>query len=139
MILSITPNLMVADVRKSTSFYEQNLGFEIMAWVENEQNEEIWDFVMILRDGVTLMLQSVETLEAEVPTLKRSGLGQGGTLYFKVDNVEAYYKKLTGKVTFLNELHETFYNTREFNIADIDGNVITLAQDNDELLIEEIE
>lgn len=129
MILSITPNLMVADVKKSVKFYEDCLDLKLIAWVENEQDETIYDFAIVGSDYVQLMLQSAETLQNEVPELKRENMGQGGTLFIKVMDVNGLHKKLSGKAKYLNELHETFYGTLEFNIQDPDGNILTLAQD----------
>ena len=51
---SVTPNLIVRDVAKSTAFYRDILGFEIK---ETVPANEPFVFVMLMRDGVPVFLE----------------------------------------------------------------------------------
>jgi uncharacterized glyoxalase superfamily protein PhnB len=120
---------MVRDVRSSIEYYQDVLGFELNAWVENEANPDIYDFAMISFDGLVLMLQDAASLQADHPDMKGICIGQSLTLFFKVLDVTELYKTLKRKTTIYKEPYDTFYGTREFCVRDPNGYILTFAQD----------
>ena len=134
MILSLTPNLMVRDVRTSVEFYVENLGFELNAWVENEENNEVYDFALIsYGTSAVLMLQDAASMQAEFPDMKGICIGQSLSVFIKVVDVTEQYTSLKRKkVAILKEPHNTFYGTREFCVRDPSGYILTFAQDVEE-------
>lgn len=48
--------------------------------------------------------------------------GRGGRFNFTVDDPDALWDQLNGKVTVIEPLFDTAYGTRKFTITDLDGN-----------------
>lgn len=53
--------------------------------------------------------------------------GRGGRFNFTVDDPDALWEQLHGKVTVIEPLFDTAYGTRKFTIADPDGNELGFA------------
>ncbi len=71
---SITPNLIVRDIAKSTAFYRDVLGFEIKQTVPDA---EPFVFVWLERDGVPVFLNDIKAAEHDYPAAAE--LPRGGT------------------------------------------------------------
>ncbi len=122
----LTPNIMVEDVKRTTTFYKDVLGFELAASVPPDG--ETLDWAMLKRDGVEMMFQSRPSLSGELPLFAEKTIGGALTFYIEVADIQALYTDLKGKVTLLQELHQTFYDTQEFVIQDHNGFVLTFAE-----------
>ena len=127
MFKSGTTNLMVESVDKTVEFYEKMLGFQTVASVPKE-NGAI-QFAIVIRDNLTLMFQDRENLILEYPVLKTDKVRPSVTIYIKVDNLKELYIELKSKAKILCDIHETFYGANEFAIEDINGYVLTFAED----------
>ena len=124
-LLKQVPNLMVDDVNKTVQFYEDVLDYILgMNFPEDGQ----WDWALMKRDGVELMLQSKKTMVKELPPLKEKTVGATISLYVTVDDVKAYYKTIKDKVTIVQDLHPTEYGTEEFSFQDCNGYILVYAQ-----------
>jgi lactoylglutathione lyase len=131
----ITANLIVAGVDEALDFYEQVLGFGLVMAVPEGSEQMVTardadtplGFAIIKRDDMELMLQSRKSLVKEPPSLAAAPAGTSFTLYIQVDDLEAFYEGVKGKVTIVNDLHTTFYGAKEFCIRDGDGHVLTFA------------
>ena len=124
---ALTINLMVKNVERSVSFYEKTLGFQTTMTVPGEQG---LIFAMIVKDDVSIMLQTLESFVIDNSAYKNSNAGGTILLYIDVtdiDEVHAMVKK--EKVNLYKEMHETFYGTKEFTIQDPDGYLISFAED----------
>lgn len=126
MYQSLTPNLMVENVEKSIGFYEENLGFSLVTSVPSLEGG--LQFAILVKDAITIMFQSKESLLKEYEILSTSVITPSLTLFIKVSNVEELYHELCEKVTILKPLHETFYQTKEFAILDLNNNVLTISE-----------
>ena len=122
----LTINILVVDVEETVSFYQQYFHAQVIAMVPERAPIE---FAIIQIDEVTIMFQSVKSATAETKVFEGVALGGSFTLYLDVDDVAAWHEKLTGVLPIVTELHKTFYNTSEFTVQDINGYVITFAQD----------
>lgn len=127
MFTKATVNLMSEDVRATAQWYNDVLDF---APVGGELPEAGAEFVMMQRDEVTIFCESRTALEREAPALK--GLPIGGTISVYIDldsatSVEARYAELKEKVEIVYDLHDTFYNAREFWFKDCNGYVLTYS------------
>lgn len=122
---SVTPNLIVRDVQKSTAFYRDVLGFEIKQTVPDA---EPFVFVWLERDGVPVFLNDVNAAAHDYPAA--AALPPGGTaaLFFIVTAVDDYHAKVAPKATVIMPLKTQFYGMREFAITDPDGHMITFAE-----------
>jgi uncharacterized glyoxalase superfamily protein PhnB len=121
-----TPNLMVNNVAEAIMYYNNVLGFEL---VQTVPETPPYNWAMVSTDGIALMFQSVESMKEEFKPLEQQAATGGGlSFYLRVSGVEALYEKLQGKVTIVNELKESFYGMTEFSIQDLNGFILTFAE-----------
>ena len=120
---SLSPNLFVKDIDKSTIFYKK-LGFEVTMSVP-EQAPFVW--VMMKCGSVTIMLQTLESLANDLPEIKRT---EGGSLLFYINlkGIHKFFESIKDKVEVLKGVEKTFYGATEFSIKDVDGYVLTFAE-----------
>jgi catechol 2,3-dioxygenase-like lactoylglutathione lyase family enzyme len=122
---SITPNLLVRDVAKSTAFYRDVLGFEM---AETVPDQEPFVFVWMKRNGVSVFLNDINAAAHDYPAA--ASLPPGGTaaLFFVISGVDAYHDAVAPKASVVMPLKTQFYGMREFAITDPDGHIITFAE-----------
>ena len=122
---SVTPNLLVRDVARSTAFYRDVLGFHIKQTVP-----EVGPFVFVWldRDGVPVFLNDPRAVAEDLPAA--AALPQGGTatMFFVITGVDAYHAVVAPKANVIMPLKTQFYGMREFAITDPDGHIITFAE-----------
>jgi lactoylglutathione lyase len=125
---SITPNLMVTDVNATVDFYTQVLDFQAIMTVPETGK---YDWAMVMRDGTSLMFQSVESLTKGVPSLANRTLGGSQTFYVKLESgLEALFAKISASSAQVHgPIIETFYGAREFLMTDMNGYVFSFAED----------
>ena len=121
----MTPNLMVEDVNNTIAFYKDILSFELLATVP-ETGQFNW--AMLRRDNVEIMFQARASITEEFPVLKDRVIGGSLTFYIEVEDIQALYTRLQDHVTIVQEMHTTFYGTREFAILDCNGFVLSFAE-----------
>lgn len=109
----------------SIAFY-QVLGFTLVASVPQEGDNYVW--AMLVNGNVTMMLQTFESLGNALPDVSRT---DGGSLllYIKLKNIRDFFQSVENKVTILHGLEKTFYGATEFSVKDINGYVLTFAED----------
>lgn len=122
----LTINLLVVDIDETIAFYEQYFHAKMLAKVPEQG---LVDFAMVQIDTVTLMFQTVRSATAETKVYEGVTLGGSFMIYLDVDDAKQWYDKLNGVLPIVHELHNTFYNTCEFTVQDINGYIITFAQD----------
>lgn len=123
---SLTPNLVVEDVNETADYYTKNLGFTLIASVP-EAGKLNW--AMMIRDGVTLMFQSRESMQEDLPELQISKSGSMGTFFLEVEGIKDIYTQCKGKVKIKSDMRTTFYGKNEFTIEDLNGFFLTFAED----------
>jgi len=121
---SISPNIFVRDINKTIKFYKQ-LGFKVAMSVP-EQGDLVW--AMMTCGEVNFMFQTFESLGDEILEISRQ---DGGSLlfYIKINNIRSFFDGLKNKVNVIKELEKTFYGATEFSIQDINGYILTFAED----------
>ncbi len=125
-LVSITPNLMVENVDDTIAYYEDVLGFTLLRTVPDKGE---LDWAMMKRNDVLIMFQTKRSLATEIPILQSRKPGSGTTLYIKVKGVQKCYESLEEKAEIVAPLEHTFYGTREFSLMDLNGYVITFAEE----------
>jgi len=115
---SLSPNLIADSVNASVDFYTKHLGFTLVTSVPETGK---FDWAMIQRDGVTLMFQSLKSIQEDMPSLRLDKKGSLGTFFIKMKGIEDLYKALKGKVDIALEWRVTFYGMKEFGVKDPDG------------------
>ena len=122
---SLSPNLVADNVNASVDFYTKHLGFKLVASVP-ETGEFGW--AMVQRDTVTIMFQSLKSIEEDIPGLNLKK-GACGTFFIKMKGLDELYKSVKGKIPMKMDLRTTFYGMKEFMIEDPDGYFMMFAED----------
>jgi uncharacterized glyoxalase superfamily protein PhnB len=122
---SVTPNLIVQDVARSTAFYRDVLGFTVLQTVPDAPP---FVFVMLDRDGVQVFLHAVAAAAEEYPDAATRPSGGTATLFFVVTEVDALHAQVSPHATVVMPLKTQFYGMREFAVLDPDGHLITFAE-----------
>ena len=125
MYKKMVTNLMVENVDKVIDFYEDILGFSVVATVPGKDGG--FQFAILVKDGLELMVQERGNLIEEYPVLDTPKVYPSASLYIAVDDLDKLYSKLKAKYTISKELHTSFYGAREFAITDVDGYVLTFT------------
>jgi uncharacterized glyoxalase superfamily protein PhnB len=123
---SLSPNVIVDDVNKAVDYYVKNLGFNLIASVPESGN---LNWAMVMRDGITIMFQSLKSIQEDLPELKINQKGSIGTFFIEMEGIDQLYKEVKDKVEILGEMRTTFYGKKEFTIKDLNGYFITFAED----------
>lgn len=121
---SLSPNIFVKDMNATIAFYK-TLGFELAMTVP-EQGEFVW--AMMTCGSVSFMFQTFASLGDTLPDVSRR---DGGSLllYIKLNNIRGFFDRIKNNVTVLQGLETTFYGATEFSIKDINGFILTFAED----------
>jgi len=121
---SIAPNIFVRDMNKTIEYY-QHLGFEVAMKVP-EEGDIVW--AMLSCGSVNFMFQSFESLGEELPEISRQ---DGGSLllYIQTKEIVQFHDRIKDKVNIFKGLEKTFYGATEFSIQDINGYILTFAEE----------
>ncbi len=120
---SISPNIFVLNIAETIKFYEQ-LDFKLTMKVPDE-GDLVW--AMMTNGHVSFMFQTFESLGNDLPEISRQ---DGGSLllYIQIKEIRQYHDRIKDKVNILKGLEKTFYGATEFSIQDINGYVLTFAE-----------
>ena len=132
----LTPNLMVADVRKTADFYCNRLGFstrivvdvEKQTYFHIEETQKDLLYAQLVRDDVEIMVQQRQSLMEDVPVFSGCEIGASISLYIVVEDVEGFYQDIRDKIDCIKPLETTWYGMKEFYIRDVDGYVLGFAE-----------
>jgi lactoylglutathione lyase len=123
--VSVTPNLLVQDVDRSTAFYRDVLGFSIKQTVPDEPP---FAFVWLERDGVPVFLNDPKAVEKDVAAATQRPAGGTATLFFVITGVDELHVRVAARATIVMPLKTQFYGMREFAVEDPDGHLLTFAE-----------
>ena len=128
---SMIVNLAVNDIASTIIYYRENFDFELQMLVD--ESKTIFDteikkelnyiWAMIKKEGVSIMLQSIESLKEDVGVFF-DNIGASLTLYIEVENVDELYLRIKDNVIIYKEIQDTWYGQREFYIKDINGYIL---------------
>lgn len=120
---SISPNIFIKNIDETIKFYEQ-LEFKLSMKVPDE-GSLVW--AMMTKGNVSFMFQTFESLGNNLPEISRQ---DGGSLllYIQIKEIRQYHDRIKDKVNILKGLEKTFYGATEFSIQDINGYVLTFAE-----------
>ena len=122
MLKKLTPVLLVERIEDQLPFWVERLEFEKTVEVPHDG---ALGFVILVKDGVELMLQSWASVAADVGALKdeRSNV----PMFFEVTDINEIENRL-GDLPRLYERRTTFYGATEVGVRDPAGNPVTFAQ-----------
>lgn len=118
----LSPVLMVEAIEPCLPFWVDRLGFELTAQVPEGDR---LGFVILVRGGVELMLQSTESVAKDIPALA-SELG-AAALFVEVDDLNAVERALGGVEPVIPR-RTTFYGMDELVVRAPGGHVVIFAQ-----------
>jgi uncharacterized glyoxalase superfamily protein PhnB len=121
---SLSPNIFVKDINKTIEFYKQ-LGFALIMTVPQEGN---FNWAMMTCEKVTFMFQTFDSLGDELPSIPRQN---GGALlfYIQMKGLRKFYEQVKDKAEVVKGIEKTFYGATEFSIVDVNGYMLTFAED----------
>lgn len=114
ILKGMSPQLIVADIKRSIKFYTLKLGFSL------EFNYEDF-YAGVSKDGYTIHLKSGKPSVEERENRRDN---EHLDLVFSVDNIEALYKEISGSAIEIIQTLRAMPYGREFYIADPDGYII---------------
>lgn len=132
----LTPNVTVNDVLDSARFWCEVLGFDFVVGVPEGTQDSVFElverplgFAIVQSDGIEIMFQSLESVQADLPNFRLPSEGDGATMLFiELDDVEAMRERVGDRGDLVSDLRETFYGMREFVLRDPGGLVVVFAQ-----------
>ncbi|HXE75647.1 MAG TPA: VOC family protein [Candidatus Xenobia bacterium] len=118
----LTPALFVEKIELCLPFWVDRLGFQKTAEVPEG---DALGFVILVRDGVEVMLQSRASIARDVPAL--AGEPSRSFLFVEVAQLSPIVEALKGAEIVI-PVRKTFYGATEIGVRDPAGNVITFAE-----------
>jgi len=121
---SVSPNIFVRDINETIEYYKL-LGFELVMTVPEEGD---FVFALMTCGKVTFMFQSFDSLGSELPAISRQ---DGGSLllYIQTKEIRLLHDRIKDKVNVIKGLEKTFYGATEFSIEDLNGYILTFAEE----------
>jgi len=117
----LTPNLIVPRIETCLPFWIDRLGFESV--VEVPEGNEL-GFVILRRGNVEVMMQSVASVEKDVPPIAAGT--HRAVLYLEVDDLAPIRTALRDWPEVIPE-RTTPYGAREIIVADPAGHIVFFA------------
>jgi hypothetical protein len=122
VLRKMTPILQVDQIEPSLPFW-RSLGFVVTAEVPHEDR---LGFVILQRDGMELMMQTLDSMRADDASLAPERASPT-YLFVEVEDLEAVREALVDATPLLGP-RDTFYGMREIFVREPAGNVVGLAQ-----------
>jgi len=115
--MKITSVLLVDEIEKSLAFWAGRMGFE--KTVEVPEGDHL-GFVILVRDGAELMLQTTASARKDTPVFAPEGPASRTSLFIEVEDFADVLKRLEGYPVALAE-RTTFYGMREIGVIEPGG------------------
>lgn len=112
MIKKLTPVLYVEEIEPQLALWEERLGFERLASVPHGER---LGFVILSRDGVEVMLQTHESVAADVAALHDPTARMSAGLYMETDDLDRCAELLAG-IPPVVPRRFTFYGAEELGV-----------------------
>ena len=118
----LTPILAVDAIEPSLPFWVDALGFTKTVEVPHEDS---LGFAILEKDGQEVMLQTLASMNADVPAVApRAG---GSILFLEIEDLNAI-ESAVGDYEMLVPRRKTFYGAEEIFVREPGGNVVGFAQ-----------
>lgn len=120
--MRITPVLVVEEIERCLPFWVDRLGFQDVAPVSDGDRIS---FVILVREGAELMLQSAASVRKDVPAFAPDGVSRVASLYIEVDDLDDTLKRLGDYPIAMPE--RTNYGSREVGVFEPGGNIVIFS------------
>jgi hypothetical protein len=121
--MKITAVLIVEEIEKSLPFWIDRIGFA--KTVEVPEGERL-GFVILVREGAELMLQTVASVRKDAPQFAPKTHSSSAGLFIEVEDFADILKRLEGYQIALPE-RVTFYGMREIGVHEPSGHTVVFA------------
>lgn len=121
--MKITPVLIVESIEKSLPFWIDRVGFT--KTVEVPEGNGL-GFVILVRNGAEIMLQTLESVRNDVPQLAPKSFSHDVGLFIEIEDFDDIVKRLSGYPIALPE-RMTAYGTREIGVREPNGHTVIFA------------
>ena len=123
---SVTPNLVVSDIERSSAFYRDVLGLPVHMTVPDAPP---FAFVWLQEGDVNIFLNDQKTVAEMDPHMGNRPLGGSFTIYIRVTGVDAIWERVRTRAKVAEAINTKPYGMREFAIEDPDGYLITVSEE----------
>ena len=123
---SVTPNLVVSDIDRSTAFYRDVLGLPVNMTVPDQAP---FAFVWLQQGEVNIFLNDRKTVAEMDPHMANRPPGGSFTIYIRVTGVDALWERVSTRAKVAEAINTKPYGMREFAVEDPDGYLITLSEE----------
>jgi hypothetical protein len=123
MFRKLTPVLIVDAIEPLLPLWDA-LGFARVAEVPHG---DVLGFVILARDGVEVMYQTLASVRDDEPKVLERGVG-AAMLFIEVDNLDEVAALVPTDAEVIVRRRTTNYGATEMFIRDLAGNVIAFAQ-----------
>lgn len=121
--MKITPVLMVEQVEPSLPFWVDRMGFQ--KTVEVPDGDRL-GFVILVRDGTEVMLQSIASVTKDQPQFAPKGAPHAAALFIEVDDFADTLQRLENYPVALTP-RDTSYGMREIGVFEPGGHIAIFA------------
>lgn len=131
-----TPNLEVADVKRSVACYQENFGFELIMTVPVTQDGIEQGFVpakeyvyaMVRKDNVEIFFQRTDSFKEDIVFAQGLPIGASVSFYMDIEGIIEFHLEMKSKGLQVTELKTTWYGMREFYPKDPNGHMLGYAE-----------
>jgi hypothetical protein len=120
----LTPVLIVDAIEPCLPFWIDRLGFKLTAEVPEGSR---LGFVILAKDGVEVMYQTVESVEKDIPAAAPKLSSPATALFIEVSDVETMERALVG-LELVVPRRKTFYGMDEVGAREPGGHLVVFAQ-----------
>ncbi len=126
VLKKLTPVLIVEAIEPCLPLWTDRLGFTRVAEVPHG---ETLGFVMLSRDGIEIMYQTIASVEQDLGEgmAREGGSRASAALFIEVSDLDEIVARLDGFPIVLSR-RRTFYGMDEVGIAEPGGHTIVFAQ-----------
>ena len=121
--MKITSVLYVDAIEPGLDFWVKRMGFEKTVEVPHENTI---GFVILVKDGAEVMLQTWDSVKADDPRFLEGPKGRSSGLFIEVDDWEDTKRRLAGADVVVPE-RTTFYGMREIFVRAPGGHLVGFA------------
>jgi uncharacterized glyoxalase superfamily protein PhnB len=120
----ITPILLVDRIEPAMPFWTERLGFTRTTEVPEDDH---LGFVILEKAGQEVMYQTMQSVEADVPSVAASTPKGGSVLFIEVSDIDAIERALAGFEVVVPR-RRTFYGADELFVREPGGHIVGFAQ-----------
>jgi uncharacterized glyoxalase superfamily protein PhnB len=122
--MKITSVLIVEEIEKSLAFWVDRMGFTVTV---NVPEGDRLGFVILMRDGAELMMQTLSSVRKDEPKFAPEGINtKGSALFIEVEDFADVKSRLEGYPIMMPE-RLTFYGMREIGVSEPGGHTVIFA------------